>query len=333
MKSYNILITILIAAFMLAGCSTKENYDYKVTIVPDSKSSGITPDDMNSAGQVISKRLINIFEIPNENMSLNVTESQISLSISNADTGIITSIKKTISGYNRLEFHETYENSEILGCLSKANDIIKDSLKTEVASAQEEFNSQNPLLGILKPMVTKSGEPFQSCMIGLVSGKDTSKVNRYLKREEVQAVFPADVKFYWSAKQYKYDPSKSSYGLHAIRIKTGNGQAPLDGTAIVSATPVKRSSDSNVKIDLTMSAEGTTKWAEITRENINRCIAVVYNGYVISYPRVVGEISGRNTEISGDFTPEEANDLANMLNSGQLPFELKIVKEQIIRIE
>jgi SecD/SecF fusion protein len=82
-----------------------------------------------------------------------------------------------------------------------------------------------------------------------------------------------------------------------------------------------------------MNAEGTSTWARITRENINRCIAVVLDGYVRSYPRVMAEISGGNTEITGDFTIEEANDLVNILKSGELPFGLKIVEEQIIKRE
>ena len=88
-----------------------------------------------------------------------------------------------------------------------------------------------------------------------------------------------------------------------------------------------------MKIDFTMNAEGTSKWARMTRENVNRCIAIVINGYVRSYPRVMNEISGGSTEITGDFTVEEANDLARIFNSGSLPFELKIVEEQIIKRE
>jgi SecD/SecF fusion protein len=80
-----------------------------------------------------------------------------------------------------------------------------------------------------------------------------------------------------------------------------------------------------------MNAEGTSTWARITRENINRCIAIVLNGYVRSYPRVMSEISGGSTEITGDFTVEEANDLGKILKSGGLPFQIKIVEEQIIK--
>jgi SecD/SecF fusion protein len=137
----------------------------------------------------------------------------------------------------------------------------------------------------------------------------------------------------WSQNPYKYGPSKGLYELHAIKVTTQDGSAPLDGSVIISAKPITGPSKSDIKIDLTMNAEGSSTWASITRKNVKRCIAVVLNGHVRSYPRVQDEISGGNSEISGDFTLEEANDLANILKSGQLPFELKILKEQIIKRE
>jgi SecD/SecF fusion protein len=146
--------------------------------------------------------------------------------------------------------------------------------------------------------------------------------------DQIKVLFPLDLKFYWSKNPYRYDPSKSLYELHAIKVTTSNKHAPLDGSVIISAKPTTGSTDSGVKIDLMMDSEGARTWAKITRENINRCIAVVYDGFVRSYPRVMSEISGGSTEIAGDFTIEEASDLANILKSGELPFELKIVEAQ-----
>lgn len=321
MKTY-IQLIFLISAFLFTACAAKENYNYKVTVIPDTKSISITQSDINNTAQILTKRLINTLSIPEESISLDISGNNISLTISNADTSIISSIKKTISGYSRLEFRETYENSEIIESLSKANDLIKASVANSEASG---------LFGILKPRLKETGEPLPSCMIGLAGENDTSEVNKYLKQEQVLAVFPADIRFYWSAKPNKYDPSKSSYELHAI--KAGEHNIPLEGSAIVSATTAKGKSESDVKILLTMSGEGAKVFAEITRANINRCIAVIYNGYVRSYPRVMAEISGGSIEITGNFTIEEAKDFTAMLNSGQLPFDLKIVNEQIIKSE
>ncbi len=340
MKTHFIIVAGIIAAFSSGGCTTKNNFDFKVTIIPQTYNSITTPGDLNKASDVINKRLLYFFNIPPNRIKLDVIENKISLRLSNVDTGKIDLIKNVITDNARLEFMETYENGEITGYLSKANNMLKDlqttaagpdKIKTAEAATREEFKSQNPLFGILEPRVTARGEPLPSCMIGLVSGKDTSEVNKYLKMDQIKALFPYDLKFYWSANTYKHDPSKTLFGLHAIKITGGNKQAPLDGSAIISAKATAVSANSGVKIDLTMSSEGSTTWARITRENVNRCIAVIYKGYVRSYPRVMDEISGRNTEITGDFTIEEANDLANMFKSGELPFELKIVEEQIIR--
>ncbi len=336
MKTHFIIVAIIIAAFSFGGCTTKENFDFKVTVVPESKISVIIPNDMNTAAEIIRKRLNNSFGMPQENMKLDVTENQISLTISKVDTSKIASIKEIITGYARLEFWETYENAEIMGYLSKANNLLREMKSVadvKNADTQDEFIAQNPLLGILKPRVTAQGEPLPSCMIGLASGTDTAKVNRYMQMPEIKALLPRELKLIWSLNPYKYDPSKTLYELHAIKVTTQDGKAPLDGSVIISAKPVTGPSKSDIKIDLAMNAEGTSKWARITRENVNRCIAIVLNGYVRSYPRVMNEISGGSTEITGDFTAEEANDLASIFNSGSLPFELKIVEEQIIKRE
>lgn len=343
MKTNFIFVATIIVAFSLGGCATKEYFDFKATVAPQKSNSVTTLSDMNKAAEVINKRLEYFFGVPQKRIKFEVTENEISLSISKIDTSKFNLIKDVITGYDKLEFWETYENNEIIGYLSKANDMLRDmqtaSAGTDVvkkpmpkapADAIKEEN-QNPLFGVLSPRITAQGEPLPSCMIGLVNGKDTSEINRYLKIDQIKALFPGDLKFYWSANPYKYDRSKSLYELHAIKVTTGNKQAPLDGSAIISAKPATGSDNSGVKIDLTMDSEGARIWAGITRENINRCIAVVYDGYVRSYPRVMSEISGGSTEITGDFTVEEANDLVNILRSGELPFELKIVEAQIIK--
>ena len=337
MKTNFILVASIIAAFSLGRCATKENFDFKVIVVPQTSDSVTTLSDMNKAADVINKRLEYFLSIPQKQIKLDVTENKISVSIAKIDTSKIDLIKDVITGYNKLEFWETYENGEIMGYLTKANNMLKDlqttaegagRVKTAEVTTREEFTEQNPLFGILSPRVTAQGEPLPSCMIGLVSGKDTSDINKYFKMDQIKVLFPPDLKFCWSKNPDRYDPSKSLYELHAIKVTTSNKQAPLDGSVIISAKPTTGSADSGVKIDLMMDSEGARTWAKITRENINRCIAVVYDGSVRSYPRVMSEISGGSTEITGDFSIEEASDLANILKSGELPFELKIVEAQ-----
>jgi len=167
-------------------------------------------------------------------------------------------------------------------------------------------------------------------MVGLALGKDTAKVNSYLKMNQIKSLFPRDVKFLWSQKPYRYDPTQTLFELHAIKITTRDGRPPLSGDVITAARPSSGITGSEVEVNMTMNAEGAKTWARLTRENVDRCIAVVLDGYVRSYPRVVQEITGGNTEITGDFTIEEADDLANILKSGKLPAPARIISDTII---
>ncbi len=276
-------------------------------------------------------------------------------------------VRELLQGTANLEFWETYENSEVIGYLSAANTLLreiqtnahktdslsrpsnekaatdttkkdkslldlidKDTTKTKESNTREEFNSQNPLFGMLNPRVTQQGQPLPSCMVGLASFKDTARINGYLKLNQVRALFPRDLKFLWSQNPYKYDQTKTYYELHAIKITTRDGRPPLDGDAITSARTSSGARGSDIKVDMTMNAEGAKTWARMTRENIDRCLVVVLDGYVRSYPRVQNEITGGNTEITGDFTIEEADDLANILKSGKLPAPAHIISDTIV---
>ncbi|MDY0098598.1 MAG: protein translocase subunit SecDF [Bacteroidales bacterium] len=277
-------------------------------------------------------------------------------------------VRELLQGTANLEFWETYENAEIIGYLSQANTILreiqasvdtvgrtarqpeettapadtsvkdqslldlieKDTAAAAAPATREEFTFQNPLFGILTPRVTETGEPLQSSMVGLAAGIDTAKVNRYLSMNQIKALFPRDLKLLWSQNPYKYDPSGTLYELHAIKVTTRDGRPPLGGDVITSARPTSGVTGSEVKVDFSMNAEGAKTWARMTRENIGRCIAVVLDGYVRSYPRVQNEITGGNTEITGDFTIEEADDLANILKSGKLPAPARIVSDTIV---
>ncbi len=278
-------------------------------------------------------------------------------------------VRELLQGTANLEFWETYENSEIIGYLSQANTLLRELLvtrnavkdttvvsqppeaekpdttagekslldllgqedqETPEATTREEFNLQNPLFGLLSPRVTPQGEPLPSSMVGLASGRDTARVNRYLAMNQIRALFPRDLKLLWSQSPYKYDPSGTLYELHAIKVTTRDGRPPMSGDVITSARPSSGITGSEVKVDFNMNAEGAKIWARMTRENIDRCIAVVLDGYVRSYPRVQNEITGGNTEITGDFTLDEANDLANILRSGKLPAPARIVSDTVV---
>jgi len=275
-------------------------------------------------------------------------------------------VRELLQGTANLEFWETYENGEIIGLLIEANDILKviqantvkpvtlptagdtvtadttstedqalldllgkDTAKPAAAATREEFNMQNPLFGVLNPRVDGNGQALPSSMVGLSLGIDTAKVNRYLKLNQIRALFPRNLRFYWSQNPYKYDETGSLYELHAIKVTTTTGLPPLSGDVISGARP-SSTLTGEVKVDFSMSPQGAKTWQKMTADNIGKCVAVVLDGYVRSYPRVENEIAGGNTEITGDFSIEEADDLANILKSGQLPAPATIISETIV---
>jgi SecD/SecF fusion protein len=270
-------------------------------------------------------------------------------------------VRDLLQGTANLEFWETYENSEVIGYLVQANEYLKtiqpaettvvtdtvavadttadkslldivssDTTAVTEASNLEEFTRQNPLFGLLRPNVSQDGQPVPGCLIGFTAGKDTSRVNAFLKMNQVKALFPRELKFYWSQNPYKYDETNTLYELHSVKITTRDERAPLNGDVVTSARPSTGVTGSDIKVDFSMNGEGAKTWQRMTRDNIGRCIAVVLDDYVRSYPRVQNEISGGNTEITGDFTLEEAEDLANILKSGKMPAPAHIISDTVV---
>jgi len=277
-------------------------------------------------------------------------------------------VRELLQGTANLEFWECYENGEIIGYLSEANNLLKeiqtntesvkktatettpagtvsdtarkdqslldligkDTTKPAEATTREEFTLQNPLFGLLNPRVNAEGQPEPTSMIGLASSKDTAKVNNYLKMNQIKALFPRDLRLAWSQNPYKYDPTKTYYELHAIKVTTRDGRPPLNGDVVTSTRTSSGITGSEIKVDMSMNAEGAKIWARITRENVGRSVIVLLDGYVRSSATVQGEITGGNTEITGNFTIEEADDLANILKSGKLPAPAKIISDTII---
>ncbi len=277
-------------------------------------------------------------------------------------------VRELLSGTANLEFWECYENPEIIGYLSQANNLLKemqantskinqqaseplakgavadttkkdqslldliakDTTKAPEATTREGFARQNPLFGLLQPRVNEQGQPLPTSMIGLAIGKDTARVDAILKMNQVKALFPRDLKFAWSQNPYKYDPSKTLYELHALKVTTRDGRPPLSGDVVTSARTSTGVSGSEIKVDMSMNSEGAKTWARITRENIGRSVIVLLDGYVRSSATVQNEITGGNTEITGNFTIEEADDLANILKSGKMPAPAHIISDTIV---
>jgi SecD/SecF fusion protein len=196
----------------------------------------------------------------------------------------------------------------------------------------DQWKEENPLFAILNPSVNQQGEPLDGPVIGVAHFKDTAKVNRYLHLDKVQAVLPIDLKFSWTFKAIQDAEGNVQEGIYQlVALKaTRDGGAVLSGDVIENARKEFGQNQASAEVSMSMSGEGAKKWAKITRNNIDRSIAIVLDGYVYSFPTVQNEIKGGRSSITGNFTVQEADDLANVLKSGKMPAPARIISEEIV---
>src|SRR5574344_14414 len=271
-------------------------------------------------------------------------------------------VRKLLQGTASLEFWETYENKEIYQYLAEADNSIKNMLADveAVTPVQEDTTAvaaevsdsakvaqeliagittdslsmdeaavakQNPLFFLLNPNVSQ-GQLLPGACIGRAHYRDTAKIGTWLRLPQIQAIFPADLRPMWSVKPI--DASNTFFELVAIKANTRDGRAPLDGGVVTDARRAFGNNSAVPEVSMAMNAEGARIWATMTANNIGRQIAIVLDGMVYSYPVVNGEIPGGQSSISGHFTIEEADDLANVLKSGKLPAPAKIVQDTVV---
>ena len=270
-------------------------------------------------------------------------------------------VRKLLQGSANLEFWETYEAKDIIPVLvsadSKAQAILsgnvsdstavdsvavpaqevaavsaKDSLAaalkgetgTKATANAEQMKKDHPLLANLA--LNQSGV---GSIVGFADYQDTAAVNRILTMPGVKELLPRDLKLMWGVKASDMDKSGRMFELYAIKSTERNGRAPLEGDVV---TDAKDEYDQFNKpcVSMSMNTEGARRWAQLTKQNVGREIAIVLDGYVYSAPRVNGEITGGNSQITGNFTPELTKDLANVLKSGKMPAPARIVQEDIV---
>ena len=278
-------------------------------------------------------------------------------------------VRKLLQGTASLEFWATYENNEIYPALEQANAVIRglkeageiadttakvetaDSSAAQAATdspallakldstavadtaavqAQDTaaFEAQFPLFAKLHPMVDEQGQIYGGPVIGRAMSFDTAAVNRYMQLPQVKALLPRDIKLFWGVKSA--DPAGTVYDLYAIKANTRDGKAPLDGGVVTEAREEYSQHGAAAEVSMVMNATGARTWARMTADNIGRSIAIVLDGYVYSAPLVNDEIEGGRSSITGQFTIQEAKDLANVLKSGKLPAPARIIQDTVV---
>ena len=268
-------------------------------------------------------------------------------------------MRKLLQGSANLEFWETYNNQEIAPYLSqldqrlangntkveakdtttadsgkmvaqakptpklslkKGNKLATNGNDAQMAAARK----RNPLLSMLQLI---PGDALS--MVGYASVRDTAAINKIIYSQLAKQVLPSDLKLLWSAKPADGLNQKNIYELHALKVTTADGRAPLEGDVI---TYAKDQFDQfgRPEVSMSMNSDGARQWANITKANIGKAVAVVLDGLVYTSPRIKQEIDGGQSQISGSFTIEDTKDLANTLKSGRMPAPARIVQEEVV---
>jgi len=198
---------------------------------------------------------------------------------------------------------------------------------TDSTKVSEKGRKENPLFAILQ-INAQGGQVSRGPVVGLAQSKDTAQINTYFKTKQVKEVLPRDLGLRWSVKAI--DKKGEIFQLIAIKITNRDGRAPLGGDVITDARADFSQTSAYANVSMSMNAEGSKTWARMTKDNIGKSIAIALDGYIYSFPTVNTEISGGSSQITGNFTVEEAKDLANTLKSGKMPAPARIVQEDIV---
>ena len=289
------------------------------------------------------KDRIDEFGVTQPNVSLDAARDLIVVELPGIDNPKRARELLTVAA--KLEFWEVYRaNNPMVGASLQAADqralALMSGDTSKVAKVDSTKIGQGPIVGNMT-MNSNAGQGFlfSPAVIGVAEKSKMNIINTYLERPEVKASFPRDMVFRWSAKPLKDKSLKASgkegtlFELYALKYKRGAEVAGLEGDRVTNASADPDPQTGQIAISLRMDGDGARTWAEMTKEaaaDNNREIAIVLDNKVMSAPSVRGEIAGGNSSITGDYSVDEAKDLASILQIGKLPAELKIIQESVV---
>ncbi len=271
-------------------------------------------------------------------------------------------VRKLLQGSANLEFWETYNSQEITPLLAQLNQrwaaqggevvdstavenaaeaadtvkaaatdlaakLAKKDTKATDDKAVELAKKQNPLFSIFQPT---QGNTL--AVVGYANVRDTAEIDKIIYSDLARQIFPAELKLRWGAKAEDFGGQNTKgdiFELYALKITEPSGRAPLEGDVITNG---KDDFDQmgHPCVSMQMNSDGARRWSQITKQNIGKAVAIVLDDAVYSAPRILTQIDGGNSQITGNFTIEDTKDLANTLNSGKMPAPTRIVQEEVV---
>ena len=273
-------------------------------------------------------------------------------------------VRKLLQGSANLEFWETYNSNEITPLLAQLNqryaaqggevvdttavepateEAVADSAKAagDLAAklakkdtkggdskAIEAAKKQNPLFSVFQPT---QGNTL--AVVGYANARDTAEINKIIYSDLANQIFPAELKLRWGAKPEDFGGQNTKgdiFELYALKITEPSGRAPLEGDVITSSKDDFEPTTGRPCVSMQMNSDGARRWSQITKQNIGKAVAIVLDDAVYTAPRILSQIDGGNSQITGNFTIEDTKDLANTLNSGKMPAPTRIVQEEVV---
>ena len=327
--------------------SLKDKINFKMT---DEEVKPILQDEVkgsiSTAFEVLRNR-IDRFGVTQPNIQRIGESGRILIELPGAKD--IDRVKKLLQSTAELQFWEVFTNQELAQFVISANTTLAQILKSEenekiqdsITKVDTEiddllgevkdsvdFKTANPLFAALSPNIPQTQNQIGP-VIGSASVKDTATVNKYLSMKEIRNLLPIELKyakFVWDVK-----PIKDSKFINLYALKSNREDiAPIQGDVISDASQVFDQLGANPEVSMAMNSKGTKQWAKMTTANVGKFVAVVLDDYVYSAPRVNDAITTGRTSISGNFTIDEAQDLANALKSGKLPAAARIIESEVV---
>ncbi|MFZ1453363.1 MAG: protein translocase subunit SecDF, partial [Ferruginibacter sp.] len=308
----------------------------------DSDAAVITKLKKTAAGAIketykVLVRRIDKFGVAQPN--INYDENKGIINVELAGITDVERVRKQLQASAHLQFWEVYRIDELANSLKLADEGLQNYLNGVLPDSTGKIDSTkltenvNPFFKVINPQNPQTdqatGKQFFSANIGSVAMQDTSLFYQYLNNPVVKNALPADAKFLLGIEEKAAKGTQRFFQLYAVKTMPGSDKAPLEGEGVRTAFQAY-DDKGKASIKMEMTATGSKTWARLTAKNVNRPIAIALDDIVYSAPNVNGPIEGGSSEISGSFTVQQAQDLADLLQSGKLDAPAKIVAQQVV---
>jgi SecD/SecF fusion protein len=269
--------------------------------------------------------------------NINFDENKGIINVELAGVTDIERVRKLLQASAHLQFWEVYRIDELAASLKLADENLQNYLNgvsdTGKVDSLKKLENVNPFFKVINPQNPQtdqaSGKQFFPSNIGSIASNDTAVFYEYLNNPVVKNALPADAKFLLGVEEKAAKGTQKFFQLYVVKTLPGSDKAPLEGEGVKEA---RQDFDEKGKpaIKMEMTSVGARTWARLTTKNVGRPVAIALDDVVYSAPNVNGPIEGGSSEISGNFTVQEAQDLSNILKSGKLDAPAKIVAQQVV---